>query len=79
MQYNPTCDFSDETMGCWRIVFLLEAGLLVFFKVPQQAIAGVQYLLLGHLRSLCWAHFVPLVHMEVVDCLLWTKTFEKVF
>lgn len=32
---------------------------------------------MGRLRSLCWARFVPLVHVEVVEHLLWTDTFEN--
>ena len=42
MQYNAACDFSGETMGCWRTIFLLEAVPVVFLKMLQQAIAGVQ-------------------------------------
>lgn len=48
MQYNPTCDFGGETVGCSRVMFFLEAGLLVSLKVAQKAVDGAWCLLLGH-------------------------------
>lgn len=80
MQYNPACDFSGETMGCWRTIFLLEAALPVSFSKCSSR----PLLVCSNCSWDAWGvsvgpAFVPLVHVEVVEHLLWLTPWKQSF
>lgn len=79
MQYNPACDFSGETTGCWREYCWFRGRPPHVLQSTQQASPGALYLPFGHSRNLQRAHFVPVGHIKVVECLVWMTIFASIF